>query len=170
MFKTNRPATAIHTDLGAIFVSLELSRSTWVITSLSPGNGETMSKHSAKAGDLPGLFARFSILRKKSQARTGRNHPIITIQEADLDGFWIHRVLGKEGIESHVLDPASIATSPWALFHFLTKLSRLPPFVSLPLPVLCKSPGETFQCRPSSLCTVTDLRLWRIIVPIILSP
>ena len=38
--------TAIHTNLGAIFVSLELSRSTWLITSLSPGNGETMSKYS----------------------------------------------------------------------------------------------------------------------------
>jgi transposase len=28
-----------------------------------------------------------------------------------LDGFWIHRVLESEGIESHVVDPASIATS-----------------------------------------------------------
>ena len=35
--------TAIRTDLGAIFVSLELSRSTWLITSLSPGGGETGS-------------------------------------------------------------------------------------------------------------------------------
>ena len=31
--------TAIRTDLGAIFVSLELSRSTWLITSLSPDGG-----------------------------------------------------------------------------------------------------------------------------------
>ena len=38
--------TAIRTNLGAIFISLELSRSTWLITSLSPGGGETMSKHS----------------------------------------------------------------------------------------------------------------------------
>ena len=29
--------TAIRIDLGAIFVSLELSRATWLITSLSPG-------------------------------------------------------------------------------------------------------------------------------------
>jgi transposase len=35
---------AIRTDLGAIFVSLELSRKTWLITSLSPGGGEKMSK------------------------------------------------------------------------------------------------------------------------------
>jgi transposase len=33
------------------------------------------------------------------------------IQEAGLDGFWIDRVLQKKGIESHVVDPASIATS-----------------------------------------------------------
>ena len=37
--------------------------------------------------------------------------PIIAVQEAGLDGFWIHRVLLSEGIESHVVDPASIATS-----------------------------------------------------------
>jgi len=42
--------TAIHTDLGAIFVSLELSRSTWLITSLSPGSGEKMSKHLVHGG------------------------------------------------------------------------------------------------------------------------
>jgi transposase len=33
------------------------------------------------------------------------------IQEAGLDGFWIHRMLQAEGIESHVVDPASIVTS-----------------------------------------------------------
>ena len=43
--------TAIRTNLGAIFVSLELSRSTWLITSLSPGGGEKMSKHSVSAGE-----------------------------------------------------------------------------------------------------------------------
>ena len=31
--------TAIRSDLGAIFVSLELSRSSWLITSLSPRGG-----------------------------------------------------------------------------------------------------------------------------------
>ncbi len=35
--------TAIRVNLGAIFVSLELSRSNWLITSLSPGGGEKMS-------------------------------------------------------------------------------------------------------------------------------
>jgi transposase len=103
--------TTIRTDLGAIFVSLELSQSKWLITSLSPGGGKKMSKHSVAAGDVAGLLARFTELKRKAQARTGKCFPIIVIQEAGLDGFWIHRVLEAEGIESHVVDPASIATS-----------------------------------------------------------
>ncbi|MBD9507401.1 IS110 family transposase [Ensifer sp. ENS10] len=103
--------TAIRTDLGAIFVSLELSRSSWLITSLSPGSGEKMSKHSIDSGDIPELRLRFAQIQEKARLRTGRTFPIVTIQEAGLDGFWIHRVLEASGIESYVVDAASIATS-----------------------------------------------------------
>jgi transposase len=103
--------SAIRSDLGAIFVSMELSRSSWLITSLSPGGGEKMSKHSVPAGDTCTLLTRFSVLKQKAFARTGKLFPIIVIQEAGLDGFWIHRALQNEGVESHVVDPASIATS-----------------------------------------------------------
>jgi transposase len=103
--------TAIRADLGAIFASLELSRSTWLITSLSPGSGQKMSKHSVSGGDIAGLLMRLTQLREKARGRTGRRVPIVIIQEAGLDGFWIHRVLQSEGIESHIVDAASIATS-----------------------------------------------------------
>ena len=103
--------TAVRTDLGAIFVSLELSRSTWLVTSLSPGGGEKMSKHQVRGGDIAALLARFAELKAKALARTGKSFPLVVIQEAGLDGFWIHRALVGEGIESHVVDPASIATS-----------------------------------------------------------
>jgi hypothetical protein len=101
--------TAIRTNLGAIFVSLELSRSTWLVTSLSPGGGEKMSKHSVSGGDIAALLARFSELRRKACARTGRTFPIIVIQEAGLDGFWIHRVLLSEPL------PASAPTTAFVL-------------------------------------------------------
>jgi transposase len=104
-------STAIRQDIGAIFVSMELSRSTWLVTCLSPGAGEKMSRHSMKAGDLAGLFDRFAELQRKALARTGKIYPLVVIEEAGLDGFWIHRALEKEGIESHVVDAASIATS-----------------------------------------------------------
>src|SRR4030081_4121525 len=92
-----------------MFVSLELSRTNWLVTSLSPGKGEKMSKHSIAAGDIAGLLALFAELRRKAAVRTGQSYPIITIQEAGLDCFWLHRVLQQEGIESHVVEPASIA-------------------------------------------------------------
>jgi hypothetical protein len=65
--------TAIRTDLGVIFVSLELSRSTWLITSLSPGAGERLSKHSVLAGDIGSFLARFAQLQQKAAARLGRS-------------------------------------------------------------------------------------------------
>ena len=78
------------TTIRAIFISLELSRSTWLATSLSPGSGEKMSKHSVPAGDIAALLARFSELRRKAYARTGKSFPIIVIQEAGLaSGFTV---------------------------------------------------------------------------------
>ena len=108
----DRPLTetaAIRSQLGAIFVSLELSRSTWLMTSLSPGTGEKLSKWTVEGGDVSMLLARLAELRRKALARTGTSYPIIVIQEVGLDGFWLHRVLREEGCESHVVDPASIA-------------------------------------------------------------
>src|SRR3974390_1139674 len=101
---------AIRTQLGAIFVSLELSRATWLMTSLSPGGGETMSKRTIKGGDVAVLLGCLAELERKARARTGASYPIVVIQEAGLDGFWLHRALEEEGCESHVVDPGSIAT------------------------------------------------------------
>ena len=100
---------AIRVQLCAIFVSLELSRSTWLVTSLSPGSGEKMSQHAVPGGDLCGLRVLFAELRRRAEVRSGAVYPIVTIQEAGLDGFWLHRALEAEGIESHVVDAASIA-------------------------------------------------------------
>lgn len=83
---------AIRIDLGAIFVSLELSRSRWVVTALSPGSGEKMSKYSVPGGDLAGLMELFQLLAAKARARTGRDFPIVVIQEAasTASGFTAH--------------------------------------------------------------------------------
>jgi len=102
---------AIQVSLAAIFVSLELSRSTWLITSLVPGGGDKMSKHSVRSGDIAELMTHLAKLREKAHGRAGASFPIIAIQEAGLDGFWVHRVLERAGIESHVVDAASILTS-----------------------------------------------------------
>ena len=63
--------TAIDITLAAIFISLELSRDRWMITSLSPGKGERMSKHSVDSGDVAGLLNHFRTLQAKAQANSG---------------------------------------------------------------------------------------------------
>src|SRR5690242_10816491 len=70
-----------------------------------------MSKHSVPGGDVTGLLMRLSQIREKARGRTGKTFPFILVREAGLDGFWIHRVLESKGIESHIVDAASIATS-----------------------------------------------------------
>src|ERR1700691_5156982 len=70
-----------------------------------------MSKHAVGADNIAGWLEWLAHLKEKAHALTGRDYQIITIQEAGLDGFWIHRVLQSGHIESRVVDPASIVTS-----------------------------------------------------------
>lgn len=111
MMQTYSTEGSGHKDLRAIFVSIELSKKTWLVTSICPGAGEKLSRHTLPGGDIGGLLARLGQLKQKTRDRTGQDYSVITIQEAGFDGFWIHRVLQAEGIESHVVDAASIATS-----------------------------------------------------------
>jgi transposase len=100
--------TAIVTLDLMLCVSLELSRSTWLVTCLLPER-DRMSKYSTPGGDGGALLSLLERMRARAQQLTGRPVKIVVIQEAGLDGFWIHRLLEANGIESHVVDPASIA-------------------------------------------------------------
>jgi transposase len=67
--RADNTETSIRTDLRAIFVSLELSRTTWLVTSLSPGTREKISKHSVPAGDIGGLLTRLRSLQERVRPR-----------------------------------------------------------------------------------------------------
>jgi transposase len=91
-----------------LYASLELSRSTWLVTSLSP-DSQKMSRHTTPGGDGPALLALLARLRKRAEEVTGGLAQVAVIQEAGLDGFWVHRLLTANEIASYVVDPASIA-------------------------------------------------------------
>jgi transposase len=99
---------AIPVDRATLFVSLELSRSRWLVTSLSPGSAK-LSNHTVAGGDGNALLDLLALLQSKAARRVGVPVKIVAIQEAGLDGFWIHRLLVANGIESHVVEGASIA-------------------------------------------------------------
>jgi transposase len=104
----HRETAATQDNHARYLVSLELSRSTWLVTTLAPDN-EKMSKHQVQGGDADALLALLDRLKIKTEQRLGWPVRIVTIQEAGLDGFWLHRRLGSHGIESHIVEAASIA-------------------------------------------------------------
>ena len=95
-------------DRATLLVALELSRSRWLVTSLSPGSAKR-SNHTVAGGDGSALLDLLTHLQSRATRRVGMPVDIVVIQEAGLDGFWIHRLLVANGIESHVVEPASIA-------------------------------------------------------------
>src|SRR5215469_2980025 len=105
-----RPRSAAHAHDTALFVALELSRSTWLIGSSTPGS-DRISKHQVPAADATALLALLKRLKVRAERSCGTTVRIISIHEAGLDGFWVHRFLEANGVESHVVDAASIAVN-----------------------------------------------------------
>jgi len=101
------PRTAVHDHDTALFVALELSRSTWLIAVSAPGS-DKISKYRIDAGDSEALLNLLRRLRAEAERRCKAPVKIVSIHEAGLDGFWVHRLLEANGVESHVVDAASI--------------------------------------------------------------
>jgi len=104
------PRSAVHAHDTALFVALELSRSSWLIGSSTPGS-DRISKHQVPAADTTALLALLKRLKARAERSCGTTVRVISIHEAGLDGFWVHRFLEANGIESHVVDAASIAVN-----------------------------------------------------------
>jgi transposase len=68
-----------------------------------------MSKHTLVGGDARKLLDLLARLKSRAEQRIAAPVKVVAIQEVGLDGFWIHRLLEANGVESHVVDPASIA-------------------------------------------------------------
>jgi transposase len=93
---------------GTIFVALELSQKSWLVTMHSPDR-ERISRHRVAGGDHAGLLALLERVRQRAAWALGAAPAVVSCYEAGYDGFWLHRLLTAAGITSHVFDPASIA-------------------------------------------------------------
>lgn len=91
-----------------LYASLELSRAKWLVTCLLPER-DRMSKYWTAGGNGRELLCLLERIRARAQQSSGYPVTIVVIHEAGLDGFWVHRLLEASGIESHVVDPASVA-------------------------------------------------------------
>lgn len=98
--------TAAYSD--TIFVAIELSQKTWLVTVHSPDLGR-MSRYKVEGGDHAGLLALIAKIRARVAQKLGSEPHVVSCYEAGYDGFWLHRLLVTAGIENFVFDPASIA-------------------------------------------------------------
>ena len=93
---------------GTIFVAIELSQKTWLVTLNSPDK-DKMSRQKLEGGDHAGLLALIGRVRERAARALGAVPAVVSCYEAGYDGFWLHRLLMAAGITNHVFDPASIA-------------------------------------------------------------
>ncbi len=98
---------AIQEDVATIFVSIELSRSSWVI-GLCDRVSAKMSLLKCEPGDVEGVLRLVERRRAKLARALGRPVRVISCFEAGYDGFWLDRALRAAGIDSRVIDPASL--------------------------------------------------------------
>lgn len=102
------PDTLTATHCGTIFVAIELSQKTWLVTLHSPDR-ERISRHKLEGGAHAELLALIERTRARAAEKLGSAPRVASCYEAGYDGFWLHRLLEAAGITNFVFDAASIA-------------------------------------------------------------
>jgi len=106
--RTSNVRTPIAGHNGTIFVALELSQRSWLVTMHSPDK-DRFSRHKLEGGDDVGLLGLIERIRGRATQALGAVPSVVSCYEAGYDGFWLHRRLFGAGITNFVFDPASIA-------------------------------------------------------------
>jgi transposase len=99
--------TPINGHCGTLFVAIELSQRSWLVTMHSPDR-DRISRHKLCGGDHAGLLALIERMRTRAGQTLGSVPAVVSCYEAGYDGFWLHRRLTTAGLTNLVFDPASI--------------------------------------------------------------
>jgi transposase len=86
-----------------LHVAFELSSSRW---RLGLSDGKSVRQVTVVAGDLRDLEAQLA--KAKRRFKLAPNARTVSCYEAGRDGFWLHHWLESVGVESFVVEPASI--------------------------------------------------------------
>jgi transposase len=96
-------------EYATVHLVFELSKAKWKLGITLP-ESQKMSRYTIDGGDLPALSGRLAAARSKAE-RSGKPVRIVSCYEAGLDGHWLHRWLGEQGVISYEVDPSSIEVS-----------------------------------------------------------
>ena len=100
--------TPIAGDIATVFVAIELSQRSWLVTLHSPDRNR-ISRHQIEGGDHAGLLGLIERIRARAAQALGSAPAVVSCYEAGYDGFWLHWRLTAAGVTNLVFDPASIA-------------------------------------------------------------
>ena len=89
----------------ALYMALELSARRWQLA-FGLGLATPSRRRTMAAGDREAL--RREITAAKRRLGVAATAPVRSCYEAGRDGFWVHRVLAREGVTNVVVDSASI--------------------------------------------------------------
>jgi transposase len=104
--KTTAPTADM--DVATLYVALELSLKTWLVAVRSSAS-DKVSLKPLSARDQAALFALIDRMQAELFAAGYRVVRVVSCYEAGRDGFWLHRRLLEHGVESLVVDAASLA-------------------------------------------------------------
>ena len=102
---TAAPTSKISTTIGVLYVALELGDKHWKLA-FTVGLGQKPRLRSMRARELPLLHAE--IAKAKKRFGLPAQAPVKSCYEAGRDGFWLHRHLSSCGVDSSIVDSASI--------------------------------------------------------------
>ena len=105
MDASNAVAAFVHDS--TLVAAVELSGQRWEIGAVVPGVARRPRRLLA-ARDMMGLLAVLGDWRREAAAAGRPVRRVVLTYEAGRDGFWIARCLQAQGIEVHVMHPASI--------------------------------------------------------------
>lgn len=90
-----------------VFVAFELGKAKWKLGIVVPGSGK-LSQYTVAGGDVAAVSELIGKARAKAGKKLGKAVRVVSCYEAGYDGFWLHRWLVAQDIESRVLDAASV--------------------------------------------------------------
>lgn len=92
---------------GSIFVSVEMSRSKWIIGINTP-LADKIALHGIAWGDVAAVLGLIERASQRLGEAAGLSPQIVVCYEAGYEGFWLQRRLAALGIRVLVIDPASL--------------------------------------------------------------
>ena len=87
----------------SLFMAMELSNKNW---KLAFGDGNRERQRNITARCEPALLREVTLAKEKLGLPP--EAPVVCCYEAGRDGFWLDRLLKKQGFKNYVMDPASI--------------------------------------------------------------